>query len=403
MTWNVRILLCAMGFLTLFFSNCSSPFQNYEGDDSSLVAFSAFSQGTYADLNWSAESKSIKVNENSQVERLLDQTMDGISLYPPYRIGTASLNLDAAPRLGAVDNRKWLNFLPQTTLTSVASDLSEFVSDNYTVALVVQGVTPGANLVDDPKVVRLFGLVPTNGDETGYLGIDVAPTAAGGLQFYVFIYFNATNVKSYTYVLENQSVITGTMALVARYNKAGDKLTLLINGAKVTADIATQGSPPQLPLAPRKLFIHIETGYGSYGRFKLGELAMWRRALSDDELLYYSKNLFNYWTGRPIEGAPTGGGNGTGGTDVFPQIAAIFEATKNTSGSNCLACHASITSKSWILAEPGWIKKGDPPNSLLIQAVTHVLGGTKDMPSGGGQMAASDIQKIRDWIQAGAN
>jgi cytochrome c551/c552 len=117
-----------------------------------------------------------------------------------------------------------------------------------------------------------------------------------------------------------------------------------------------------------------------------------------------------------------GGDTGTTGTTTTASTtgatasnAAGFAGVSDVFNHNCMPCHnaakhrGGLSLASYADAMKGGddgvvIKAGDPDNSLLVK----LLNGPSDnpkivkMPMGGKNMDPADIQKISDWVKAGA-
>ncbi len=119
--------------------------------------------------------------------------------------------------------------------------------------------------------------------------------------------------------------------------------------------------------------------------------------------------LLFVWPGflKEDETGTTGGGGGTGGAGASgggQNFAAIVDPIfKN---STCYDCHDAATAKGkFNLEDPASIQAaitaGDPDNSELIVRLTDPSDPMP--PEGKGDMLnATDVQKIKDWIAAGA-
>ena len=105
--------------------------------------------------------------------------------------------------------------------------------------------------------------------------------------------------------------------------------------------------------------------------------------------------------------AATTGATAAGGT-TFATVAPVFNA-------NCMPCHSADKHRGGLsLADSAGVMKGgddgpvvkagDPDNSLIVK----LLHGPNDnpkipqMPMGGKQISASDIQTITNWVKDGA-
>lgn len=92
-----------------------------------------------------------------------------------------------------------------------------------------------------------------------------------------------------------------------------------------------------------------------------------------------------------------------------------FAAVAQIAATNCMPCHSAQKHRGGWAADsyadvmkPGddgpVVKAGDPDNSLIIKVLHGPVDNPKipAMPQGKPALAAADIQKISDWIKAGA-
>lgn len=112
--------------------------------------------------------------------------------------------------------------------------------------------------------------------------------------------------------------------------------------------------------------------------------------------------------------ATTTAANATGGTAAAGN-AASFTTVADLATKNCMPCHAAdkhaggldLTSYEALMkgGEHGSpVKAGDPDNSLLVKVLKGPVDDPKVpmMPIKHPPLPAEDIQKISDWIKAGA-
>ena len=99
-------------------------------------------------------------------------------------------------------------------------------------------------------------------------------------------------------------------------------------------------------------------------------------------------------------GASNGGGAAGGGQNFAGIVEPIFKR------STCYDCHDAATAKgSFNLDDPASVQEaitaGDPDGSELVK---RLVDPTEDvrMPPKGDMLPATDVQKIKDWIAAGA-
>jgi uncharacterized membrane protein len=82
------------------------------------------------------------------------------------------------------------------------------------------------------------------------------------------------------------------------------------------------------------------------------------------------------------------------GSNLFEQVNGIVQ-------QNCATCHNAFPSYSqeqWIAN--GYVVAGDPTASLMFQKIRGAIpGGSGDMPQGG-QLSASEISTIQNWIES---
>ena len=99
-------------------------------------------------------------------------------------------------------------------------------------------------------------------------------------------------------------------------------------------------------------------------------------------------------------GGNNGGGASGGGQNFAGIVEPIFKR------STCYDCHDAATAKgSFNLDDPASVQEavtvGDPDGSELVK---RLVDPTEDvrMPPKGDMLPATDVQKIKDWIAAGA-
>ncbi|MGE0525825.1 MAG: hypothetical protein AB7G93_19855 [Bdellovibrionales bacterium] len=375
------------------FQNCSMS--EHTVDESALSR--KFVLQDLADLSWTM-SGSLKTNGENLVERWMDSDGLGIALFPPLRTNSTSLNMDRAPTFTSVQGGKsWLSFAPSTHLMPAVGDLGETVADSYTVLTVVRKV----KLLPDPTgaytVLRLFDLRPTNGDQTGQLGLDVY-SHAKGLSFLAYFWFDGNNNKSKTFVVEDKTSGEGPFAIAVRYDKSGDDLQIFVNGNKGSEAIVKTGSPSELGYGSRHIYIHGGVDeYGSHSSFDQADFGVWRSPVPDGQLQSYTRAAYEVWSGTG-SGQIGGGGGGDGGAQVpFSTISSLMD--------RCVGCHSSAGTRSGLMSltsnSRAWVTPFNGDGSLMVQALRH-QSGVRAMPDGGNAWPASDIDKIVQWINAGA-
>jgi mono/diheme cytochrome c family protein len=89
----------------------------------------------------------------------------------------------------------------------------------------------------------------------------------------------------------------------------------------------------------------------------------------------------------------------TAATGGSAQNQQLYTSAQTIIQKNCVTCHANYSNQSqaqWIAAD--YIVPGSPETSELFGHLKGSdVGGAEDMPQGG-QLAAADIQTIREWI-----
>ncbi len=395
---TVYVLSALLVSMTLLFQNCARQFRSSALEaGSNVISFS--SRGVGADLSWivSEDVSLMKLNEYGRIERWYDVTGKLIPLYPPLISGSQTLDSDHSGLLKDTINGKRLNFGNKSYLTPVSQDTSVFLADEYTVLIEFSNIElPNA----DPKVVRTFGLMPLNGEEAGILVLDVSDNG-DKVNFTANQWFNSTSYSSNMISIPKADLKKG-FGVAVRFGKAADSLNLAINGELSTTKATIVGTIPNLGFVTRTFELH-SSNWGSGGSFDFAEVGIFKKALTDSELMEYSLGL--YRTHELHESTTIGGGPDIGGTTdlTFDSIKSIFQ--KSIGSGTCLGCHSEVVSQSAIVAASSgngkWIVSGNAASSVLIKAVRHQTG-VQAMPKGSGQMDEADIKKLEDWINQGA-
>lgn len=396
---KIHIVASGVALLVLVsYQACTSGgFNVLVADMQSLSSFS-LSQSN-ADIVWSLKGKSgISLSRLSQVQRWTDANGQGVSLYPPVMPGTVQLDLDKAPTMLQTDQGSLLFLGAGSTLANLIGDLSVFLSQEYTMAFYVRSVVINT---EAPKLARIVEFYPADNSASGNIGVDFWDIGGGQVQVSAFDYFDgSTNAFSYVKI-PAADLETHGYGVVARFTNDASGLSIAVNG--VSGTLGKVGTVPMLGKVVRQLVLHGQGG-GIYGNFALGEFAIWKHAISEDDAKAYSLMLQQSYelggTTITLPGGDPTGGNGGSGKKAYSSI----QGTLNV----CMNCHTQVLSRSSILNAVGadgstpWITPGSAQNSLMIRALQHQAG-AMPMPKNTPALSAAQIEQISIWIDQGAN
>ena len=378
--------------MLLAYQACSTGGFEVLINSGSLSSNSTFSLAdSDADVVWSAKSSGVSTSRLKQVQRWPDAQAKGISLYPPVLSGSMQLNLDKAPLLRESDFGPLATFGIGTSLTNLVGDLSVFLSDEYTLALYVRSVVPNS---DGHKLSRILAFSPQEDSVSGGLYIDFWDNGDGKIQINATDYFDGNAWATAFIKVPKADLTTHGYAIVARFTTEASAITIAVNGRQ--GELASHGNAPMLGNVVRRFALHEA---GDYGSFDLGEIAIWRRTLSEEQAKAYSLALQqSYEQGGTDVNLPPDTGGGT--QVLFSSIQSHF--------SVCMNCHTEVSSRTSILSAVGqdgatrWVTPGQSANSLLIKSLRQ-QSGALPMPRNNPALSSTQIDAIARWIDAGAN
>lgn len=386
--------------LILCFQNCSPSFLAVSGSadlSSAALELEGESVVTEADLAWSTKLSAPTFSRLERVERWGDVSGQNLNLYPPLRPNTTLLDLDKSPKQLAVGESTFLRFESGGYLTPAVADLSAFVSDQYTVYVVVRDLKmePNQNL-------RLFHLIPENGDVAGYIGIDlqVDDAAKGTWVLWAYHWFDGTNYGERRISVPAELLSGRNLAIGVRFDRSPERMQIAINGELSKIDGKIVGSPSNLGLVARRLSVK---GFNYGGEFSLAEIAVYNSAVDDASLARGTYALAARWDETGTK--PTGPDREEGKL-TFADIQPLFSKVVPGQNGTCIGCHSSdLATRAALLLKKNasgasWVVPGAPAESQLFKSVAHRAGALAMPPSS--KMPDADALQIELWIQQGA-
>lgn len=350
--------------------------------DSSL---SSQSLAFYPSVQWDmAKGNDVTVSRLSQVERWTDRTRKSIVLFPPLSSPNV-VNMDRAPVISQTTTGSLIAFGENQSLSLQGGDSLTLVASKYTIGLYLRDISPGAGL-------RVFGLVPSDNSQTGYLGLDIYDLNNGMIRIRGFEFYDGSTYAYADVELPNATLKSG-LSIVMRFSEDPTKLRLVVNGQQGAAQI--QGSPPYLGNVPRTLTLHGPDTF--VGSFSLAGLSIWKDELDDLQIMTLSQSLRSYYesggtSNIGFEPNPDSGGGGGSSALTFSSVKPNF--------SSCVNCHDQVASRSQLMAT-GWVMAGNAAQSKLVKSLRH-QSGALPMPRNQAALSETTIQKIESWINQGA-
>ncbi|PWU12689.1 MAG: hypothetical protein C5B49_15870 [Bdellovibrio sp.] len=343
-------------------------------------------------LSWSMRLQPPELNEFSQVTRWMDATGKGIALYPPNNVGAASLNFSESATFDTVlPNQVTLG--KNSSLSTAVADLSITTGDSYTFAFLIKSVElPSA----DNSTVRILDFAPANGDQVGYLAIDLVKTAAG-FNIQPIIWYDSKNYQSIS-ITPAADQIKGPLGLVVRFSQIPNQMQVAVNGALATTASQNVGNPPNIGLSTRRLILHnLEGASGSDGNFALSEVGLQTQELADADLAALSLALAQLYGGTgALSATPTPTPDPSASPITFSDLIGT-DSSKNVFAANCMGCHSSSTASGGL--DLSNFAQASAQASAILTAVQP--NAPDPMPKGLSSLSASSVDIIRRWIADG--
>ena len=316
------------------YQNCGNP-QRIAADLSTPSTVKTMSETVKdADVAWSMLGERPVLSASGHLQRWNDIRKVGVNLYPPFLPNSQTLNLERSGLLETVGTNEFLRFAESASLAPAVADLSQFVFEDMTVLMVINGI----KMPKAPDVIRLFGLYPVNGETGGVLVIDVIPGADATTELIMQSWFDGNTWSVRKITLTNDD-LSKPIAIAARFDKQPNEIHIAVNGRLTEKAIESKGTVPPLALVARSLSIHASDGYGGKGEFSLGEFAIYRSGKSDDDLVKSSAALAALWASGAPKAAPAPTAvisTDPGGT---PDGATLYK-------TNCSGCHGELATSN---------------------------------------------------------
>lgn len=413
----MKLLMIIMVFVVTFFvfQNCSPNF-HVENDENTSLTLGAQTNAILVDslvlgaeYSWSVLKQDMGMRRNNfnRIERWYDATSNSTPLYPALISGTNTLDMDHSALWMETTTGSRLKFEPKTSLTTISQDASAFLSNEFSVLIVVGNINIPTTTTNpsDAKAVRLFSLLPVNNEEAGIFTIDVSKGESGQVIFRAIHWFNGTTYATHVINLP-EAALRKTLSIALRFPKDGADLMLAINGELAPKKATVVGNLPHVGLVNRRLELHTTTNLNQ-GSFEFAEIGIFKKAISDKKLENFSSGLYRTYELQQLSTVDGDDPSTSEGpvSKKFADMKPLFQ--KVISGNSCVSCHAAQFSSLQALLEAEstgkgkWIKASDSSASLVIKALRHQAG-VSAMPKGGGQMEEADIAAIEMWIQDGA-
>lgn len=372
------------------------PFQNCSWtarDDGSvdLLSMHGFRLSHYADLAWSARGNSgLTVTSLDQVRRWTDQTNNLVALFPPLITGSSQPDLSRSPELDP--SGRFVRFTENSHLTPQVSDDAFFRSDRYSIVFYVRNVSIPAG-----QSVRIFDLATASSAAHGWLALDLIDVGGGQFQVNAYSYFEGNSARI-SYDRFPANLLNQGLGVAVTFPSDPNQVRVAVNGTLATLlwnDKDGGGHPPAQGNVTRQLFL--KSAGPSAGSFEMGEFGLWKRAMAEDELRYYSSTIKASFEGKRITEGPPPVGNPTDGKIKFSSVQGHF--------SSCTGCH-NVSSRGSVLENRNssgspWVTPGNAGASRLIKALRHESGAAA-MPQGGSPLSPAAIDAVAAWIDDGA-
>lgn len=398
--FKLSLILLLSTLLISTFQNCG----NFKASSSLLFKTNDIkltSSLAKADFIWSMEGNhsSISTNEYNRIYKWIDAGSQLIPLYPPLIPNSNLLDLDHSPLKVQSSQYTSTQFTSGSSLNSLLEDSYSLASENYSAILFIDSIIFPT---DGSKEIPLLSLTPLQENLAG-----------GTIKLKLFDSGDQIKIESQQVmndldystqsILISKNLLSSGIGIAVRWSSEPNQLQISANGIMSSETIIKNGEPTPFSHEPRILQIH--TSLPNSGEFKLTDLGLFKRALTDLEMREFSLGIQrNYGLGltTPITSIDDNKSE-LNGTLTFDQIRPYFQ--KILYDKACVDCHVELNTKELLLTANSngspWIIPGNANDSRIIQALKH-SGSAVPMPKGGGQMISTDIAIIESWINAGA-